>query len=113
MTLDEAGNWTGTFSGLDKYTADGTEIAYTVKEDEVAGYTSEVSGDATSGFTVTNTQIPPNTPPTTPQETPKKKSSKKKLPYTGDVSTLASVAPFVAGSVALLGAGMVLGRKRK
>lgn len=113
LTLDEAGNWTGTFSGLDKYTADGTEIAYTVKEDEVAGYTSEVSGDATSGFTVTNTQIPPNTPPTTPQETPKKKSSKKKLPYTGDVSTLASVAPFVAGSVALLGAGMVLGRKRK
>ncbi|MBF0911926.1 MAG: Cna B-type domain-containing protein, partial [Atopobiaceae bacterium] len=112
-TLDEAGNWTGSFSGLDKYTADGTEIAYTVKEDEVAGYTSEVSGDATSGFTVTNTQIPPNTPPTTPQETPKKKSSKKKLPYTGDVSMLASVAPFVAGSVALLGAGMVLGRKRK
>ncbi|MDU4868758.1 Cna B-type domain-containing protein [Lancefieldella parvula] len=104
LTLDEAGNWKGAFSGLDKYNADGTEIAYTVKEDEVAGYTSEVSGDATSGFTVTNTQIPPNTPPSTP---------KKKLPYTGDVSTLASIASFVAGSVALLGTGMALGRKRK
>lgn len=104
LTLDEAGNWKGAFSGLDKYNADGTEIAYTVKEDEVAGYTSEVSGDATSGFTVTNTQIPPNTPPSTP---------KKKLPYTGDVSTLASIASFVAGSVALLGIGMALGRKRK
>ena len=104
LTLDEAGNWTGTFSGLDKYNTDGTEITYTVKEDEVAGYTSEVSGDATSGFTVTNTQIPPNTPPST---------SKKKLPYTGDVSTFASIASFVAGSVALLGTGMALGRKRK
>ena len=104
LTLDEAGNWKGAFSGLDKYNADGTEIAYTVKEDEVAGYTSEVSGDSTSGFTVTNTQIPPNTPPSTP---------KKKLPYTGDVSTLASIASFVAGSVALLGTGMALGRKRK
>ena len=104
LTLYEAGNWTGTFSGLDKYNTDGTEITYTVKEDEVAGYTSEVSGDATSGFTVTNTQIPPNTPPSTP---------KKKLPYTGDVSTFASIASFVAGSVALLGTGMALGRKRK
>ena len=104
LTLDEAGNWTGTFSGLDKYNTDGTEITYTVKEDEIAGYTSEVSGDATSGFTVTNTQIPPNTPPSTP---------KKKLPYTGDVSTFASIASFVAGSIALLGTGMALGRKHK
>ena len=45
-----------TFDKLPKYQADGTtEIAYSVKEVEVAGYTSEV-GDLTDGkITVTNT----------------------------------------------------------
>ena len=55
LTLDEAGNWTGTFSSLDKYKADGTEIVYTVKEDDIANYTVAITGDATTGFTITNT----------------------------------------------------------
>ena len=55
LTLDEAGNWTGTFSSLDKYKADGTAIVYTVKEDDITNYTSTTTGDATTGFTITNT----------------------------------------------------------
>ncbi|WP_040324678.1 Cna B-type domain-containing protein, partial [Lancefieldella rimae] len=89
--------------------ADGTEIVYTVKEDDVAGYTSEVTGDANTGFTVTNTQIPPN-------ETPKpKKPSKKvqKVPYTGDAGVLGVVVPLTAGAIVLLSAGIFLGKKDK
>jgi len=57
LTLTEADDWTGRFTGLRKYTpgANGTEIAYTVEEEPVDGYASKVTGDAESGFTITNT----------------------------------------------------------
>ncbi|MGC8140737.1 Cna B-type domain-containing protein, partial [Salmonella enterica] len=55
VTLNEANSWADTFSGLDKYKADGTEIVYTVKEDDVPNYTGAITGDATTGFTITNT----------------------------------------------------------
>ncbi|MDB1867624.1 FctA domain-containing protein, partial [Collinsella aerofaciens] len=45
----------GVFSNLPKYDASGAVIEYKVAEDAVDGYSSEVSGDAGSGFTVTNT----------------------------------------------------------
>ena len=38
-----AGDWTYTFNNLSKYD-NGKEIKYTIKEDKVAGYTSEVKG---------------------------------------------------------------------
>ena len=47
VTADD--NWEYTFTGLDKYKA-GQEINYTVKEDSVEGYTTEVSG-----YNITNT----------------------------------------------------------
>ena len=47
--------WKFRFSDLDKYDAAGAEITYTVREDHVAGYRSEVTGSAAAGFTVTNT----------------------------------------------------------
>lgn len=48
--------WQYTFSNLEKY-KDGREIAYTIKEDAIENYKSEISGDMTSGlgFTVKNT----------------------------------------------------------
>jgi len=55
LELSAGNGWAATFTGLPKYNADGSEISYDVTEDEVAGYTSEVSGDAASGFTFTNT----------------------------------------------------------
>lgn len=48
------GSWKGSFTGLDKFKA-GKEIAYTITEDAVDGYTAANSGDANTGYTVTNT----------------------------------------------------------
>ncbi|MFU7517062.1 Cna B-type domain-containing protein [Clostridium sp. HCS.1] len=57
ITLNADNNWEGIFAGLDKY-ADGKEILYTVKEIELEGYTSKVTGDAENGFVITNTHTP-------------------------------------------------------
>ena len=115
VTLDETNGWAATFTGLLRNDAtDGHLITYTVAEENVPeGYTSEVTGNVTDGFTVTNTEIPPNTPPTTPpntppntppatppSETPKKPKKKQpKLPETGDFSEIALVAVATVGSV--------------
>ena len=55
VTLTATENWTHTFTNLDKYAADGHEIAYTVDETPIAGYTKAISGTAATGFTITNT----------------------------------------------------------
>ncbi len=55
ITLSESNGWKGSFEGLPKYSESGSEVRYTVAEDPVEGYSSEVSGDAKDGFTVTNT----------------------------------------------------------
>jgi len=57
ITLTEAGNWTGTFEGLDKYKA-GTVIQYTIEEVAIEGYESVITGDMNVGYTVTNTHTP-------------------------------------------------------
>ncbi|WP_300745868.1 Cna B-type domain-containing protein [uncultured Bifidobacterium sp.] len=48
-------NWKFSFTKLPRVDASGKTIAYSVEEQPVAGYTSAVSGNATSGFTITNT----------------------------------------------------------
>ena len=55
IDLDESNGWKGVFSNLPKYDASGAVIKYKVAEVAVEGYSSEVSGDAEHGFTVTNT----------------------------------------------------------
>jgi len=55
VTLTATDNWTHTFTNLDKYAADGHEIAYTVDETPVAGYAKDISGTAATGFTIKNT----------------------------------------------------------
>ncbi|MBR0153511.1 MAG: leucine-rich repeat protein, partial [Lachnospiraceae bacterium] len=57
----EDGSWKGTFEDLPVYNADGEKIVYTIQETEVDKYTSEITGDAESGFTVTNTHVPEET----------------------------------------------------
>ena len=129
VTLDETNGWTATFTGLLKNDAtDGHEIAYTVAEENVPeGYTSEVTGNVTDGFTVTNTEIPPTTPPTTPpstppttppttppSETPKKPKKKQPmLPKTGEASEIALVAVATVGSVASTLGFALRDRRRK
>ena len=45
-----------TFRDLPKVDAQGKEYSYKVAEEDVIGYKSTMSGDATSGYTITNTQ---------------------------------------------------------
>ena len=92
-------NWQASFTDLPVY-KEGKKIAYTITEDPVAAYTSDIDG-----FTVTNRHTPPTTPPTTPPSTPPttppttppsisekpetpttpKEGKKKILPSTGEV----------------------------
>ncbi|MCT2026372.1 Cna B-type domain-containing protein, partial [Dermabacter hominis] len=102
---------------------------YSVEELTVEGFTSKVTGDAASGFTITNTQTPPpSTPPTSPtppatpptppatppappstppaQETPGKPHLP--LPRTGvEVGAAAALA------LVFMGIGVVLIKRRK
>lgn len=54
-TVTEADGWKWSFTGLPKY-EDGNEITYTIKEDNVDGYTTVVNG-----YNVTNTYTPETT----------------------------------------------------
>ncbi|EKS19167.1 Cna B-type domain-containing protein, partial [Streptococcus sp. F0441] len=57
LELTEANGWAGSFTDLDADKG-GTPIQYTVVEVTVPGYTSEITGDAASGFTITNSYSP-------------------------------------------------------
>ena len=72
LTLDDSNNWTGSFANVRKYDQSGTEIQYTVTEDAINGYDTTITGDQTTGFTITNTEQPKNvTPPKQNTTTPK------------------------------------------
>ena len=61
ITLNAENKWTYTWNDLDEK-KDGQDISYTVKEvGEVNGYTSEISGDAQTGYVITNTHTPETT----------------------------------------------------
>lgn len=84
LTLDDSNNWTGSFSNVRKYDQSGTEIQYTVTEDAVNGYDSTITGDQTTGFTITNTEQPKNvTPPKQNTTTPKTSDSTNIYLYFG------------------------------
>lgn len=57
LELNAANGWAGSFKDLDADKG-GTPIQYTVVEVTVAGYTSEITGDAASGFAITNSYSP-------------------------------------------------------
>ncbi|ATH97518.1 hypothetical protein COP05_00275 [Dermabacter jinjuensis] len=124
VELNAGNNWTHTFTGLPlTKSIDGkqVDIAYSVEELEVDGYTSIVTGNARDGFTITNTQIPPQTPPTppTPPATPPTpptppatppvpEKPRLPLPRTGtEVGTAAALA------IVLMGVGVAIVRRRK
>ena len=84
LTLDDSNNWTGSFSNVRKYDQSGTEIQYTVTEDAVNGYDSTITGDQTTGFTITNTEQPKNVnPPKQNATTPKTSDSTNIYLYFG------------------------------
>ena len=56
-TLTEADQWTTEFTNLNKYER-GQEVVYSLEEDAVPHYQSQVTGNAADGFVVTNTYKP-------------------------------------------------------
>ena len=56
-TLTEADQWATEFANLNKY-ENGQEVVYSLEEDAVPHYQSQVTGNAADGFVVTNTYKP-------------------------------------------------------
>src|SRR5699024_6628457 len=56
VELNEENDWKATFENLDVYDESGERIDYQVEELDVDGYNSEVTGDPSEGFVVTNTE---------------------------------------------------------
>ena len=57
VKADEQGNWSYTFEDLPKF-ENGKEIVYTVTENVVKNYTTEITGSVEDGFVITNTHTP-------------------------------------------------------
>lgn len=67
LKLYAENNWSGRIGGLDVQ-KDGKDIVYTVEEMNVAeGYTPTVTGDPSTGFTITNTYKDKETRPIIPR----------------------------------------------
>ena len=122
-------NWQASYTDLPVY-KEGKKIAYTITEDPVAGYTSNIDG-----FTVTNRHTPPTppsttTPPpstTTPSTTPStttpstsekpetpttpREGKKKILPSTGEVVAYGLTG--VGTLLAVVAVGLILRTKRE
>ena len=113
LVLDKENNWTGNFTELDEYKS-GEKIEYSIKEEPVGnGYVSEISGNVTEGFVVTNTRTPdPEAPVTTTTQTPSESTTTeergKELPNTGTTGSLA-----IFGFLVMIAAALVLTVKTK
>lgn len=78
LSLNEENQWQGKFTDLPKYDDAGVENQYTVIEEELPGYQSEITGDVSTGFIVTNRYLGTEENPLNP--------SRPELPNTGDLS---------------------------
>ena len=125
VELNAENGWAHTFDGLpvsEKVDGEQIDITYSVEELEVDGFTSKVTGDAASGFTITNTQTPPSTPtpeptptPTpattpTPEPTPTPTPRKKQPPMPRTGAEIGAAALF---ALVLTGVGAVLVTRRR
>ena len=86
VTVTAESEWNFSFNDLAKYRDNGTEIVYTITEEPVNGYTTQING-----YTVTNTHIPPD-------ETPK---------TSDDSNMLMWVIGMLAGMTGLVGLAIV------
>ncbi len=57
VVLDKTNIWKGKFDNLRKFNKDGNENKYTVKEDTLSDYESNVTGSQKDGYLVTNKNI--------------------------------------------------------
>lgn len=140
LTLSKENRWMGIFTGLDEY-KDGQKIVYTVEEVSVKGYDSVITGDASTGFVITNSYTPdtpeepdapdqpndpdtpddPNTPddpddpdqPQNPGQPGTPDTPKDDIPQTGDTTNLALWIGLLALSGTGLTATLIIGKKKR
>nr|WP_283171713.1 Cna B-type domain-containing protein [Curtanaerobium respiraculi] len=100
--------WSYTWTGLAQK-SNGKDVAYTVQEVGVPeGYTAAITGDATSGFTVTNTKDETPGTPGGPSQG-KHGGASSLFPKTGD-DTVAPIA-LLAAALAAGAAGLAARRR--
>ncbi|MBR3162811.1 MAG: Cna B-type domain-containing protein, partial [Clostridia bacterium] len=102
VTVSAKDNWKYSFTNLPKFEA-GKEIVYTITEDSIEGYVTEVNG-----FDLTNTHKP-NVPPKEPEKT--KTPTIGDLPKTGDYNNINMMLIMMVCSISLLLAGIYLKKK--
>lgn len=113
LVLEQKNNWTGSFDNLDEY-ADGVKIVYTITEIKVDGYDTAISGNAETGFVISNSHTPA-TPdePQNPGQPEKPVPPKGDAPQTGDTTDPALWLALLAISSIGLVATQVLWRKKR
>lgn len=79
--LSEENDWKWTFEDLPEY-AEKKKIVYTVTEEEVKGYTTEISGSAETGIVITNSHAVEKTGNLTIKKTVKGTEDEKQLYFT-------------------------------
>ncbi|HPZ00372.1 MAG TPA: Cna B-type domain-containing protein, partial [Clostridiales bacterium] len=87
LTLSAENNWQATFTELDEYMG-GIMIVYTIEEVNVTGYATKITGDASTGYIITNAHTPKaiGTPDSKTQVDADKRGGKR--PRTGDDNRL-------------------------
>ena len=79
--VTEKSGWEHTFDELPKFNDQDEKIVYTVTEDTVKDYTTEITGSAAAGFTITNKHVPTHKPTPKPTATPTRKPTATPQPY--------------------------------
>ncbi len=117
-TITDGTDWKHSFRDLPVYNKDGSKIEYTITEDGLDGYDTEITGDAEKGYVVTNTEQTTPEEPTPPEESLNKKTSKTSKasknssnPDTGDTNNLLASMAALLVSVGLLTALLLHRRK--
>ena len=88
-SLGASGNWFTVWTGL-PVSSEGTPIEYSVTEDAVEGYTTEITGDVKAGFTVKNTHVVESTEVTVTKVWDDNNDADKRRPSNITVNLLAS-----------------------
>ena len=121
LTLSADNNWEDSFDNLVRFKEDGSETVYSVSEDALDGYSSEIAGDAATGFTVTNTLIPEEPEPsTTPDDSgtpeddgePGETNSDTALPETGESDSPVEILSLIASSLLAAATALSIARRR-
>lgn len=105
VKLNDANNWSYTFDDLPTTNKQGESFSYSVSEERVPGYSTQITGDAANGFTITNTKATNSdqhenlTPPN--DSTSSDESSEEETPKTGDHSAMPIALAVLASCTAV------------